>query len=90
MSLFYRARKYYNNPNRRYRVTPAAKVRQVAAALCIHRVMEATTHTKFHENRSFVTKVELKFKKVQISRQRGVLINLKKLKRIRELGYIFK
>jgi len=64
MLLFYRARKHYNNPNRHYRVTPAAEVRQVAAALCIHRVREATTYTKFHENRSFVTKVELKFKKV--------------------------
>jgi len=56
MSLFYRARKHYNNPNRRYRVTPAAEVRQVAAALCIHRVREATTDTKLHENRSYVRK----------------------------------
>jgi len=82
--------KHYNNPNRRYRVTPAAEVRQVAAALCVRRVREATTDTKFHENRSFFTKVKLKFKKVQINRQRGVLINLKKLKRTRVLGYVFK
>ena len=41
MLLFYRERKHYN-PNRRYRVTSAAEVRRVTAALCIHRVREAT------------------------------------------------
>ena len=45
MFLLYRARKHYNNPKRRYRVTPSAEVRHVAApaaALCIYRVREAT------------------------------------------------
>ena len=50
MLLFYRARKHYNNPKRRYRVTPAAEVRHVAAPLCIHRVREATNDNTLVES----------------------------------------